>query len=56
MSVRFRLLTEADVKSVLMVDSLIETMASVLQQFSAGRAVQPYRRATERGIGTELVL
>jgi ornithine cyclodeaminase/alanine dehydrogenase-like protein (mu-crystallin family) len=43
MSVRFRLLTEADVKAVLTMDDLIETMASALQRFSTGRVVQPVR-------------
>src|SRR5881275_802618 len=43
MSVRFRLLTEADVRSVLTMDDLIETMASALKRFSAGRVVQPVR-------------
>src|SRR2546422_5721203 len=43
MSVRFRLLTEADVKSVLTMDDLIETMASALRRFSTGRVVQPVR-------------
>src|SRR5438552_14032425 len=43
MSVRFRLLTESDVKSVLTIDDLIETMASALQRFSTGRVVQPVR-------------
>jgi ornithine cyclodeaminase len=43
MSVRFRLLTEADVKSVLSMDDLIETMTSALRRFSAGRVVQPVR-------------
>src|SRR5436190_2391013 len=43
MSVRFRLLTEADVKSVLTMDDLIETMASALKRFSTGRVVQPVR-------------
>src|SRR6267143_2042950 len=43
MSVRFRLLTEADVKSVLTMDDLIETMASALKRFSSGRVVQPVR-------------
>src|SRR5438105_3261928 len=41
--VRFRLLTEADVRSVLTMDDLIETMASALKRFSAGRVVQPVR-------------
>ena len=36
MSVTFRLLTEADVKAVLSMDDLIETMASALQRFSSG--------------------
>jgi ornithine cyclodeaminase/alanine dehydrogenase-like protein (mu-crystallin family) len=43
MSVRFRLLTEADVKAVLTMDDLIETMASALKRFSSGRVVQPVR-------------
>jgi len=41
--VNFRLLTEADVKAVLTMDDLIETMASALGRFSAGRVVQPVR-------------
>src|SRR5580765_5611035 len=43
MSIRFRLLTEADVKSVLTMDDLIETMTSALHRFSTGRVVQPVR-------------
>src|SRR5437773_4978471 len=43
MSVRFRLLTESDVKAVLTMDDLIETMASALKRFSTGRVVQPVR-------------
>lgn len=43
MSLRFRLLTEADVKAVLTMDDLIETMASALQRFSTGRVEQPVR-------------
>lgn len=43
MSTRFRLLTEADVRSVLTIDDLIETMASALQRFSTGRVAQPVR-------------
>ena len=39
MGIRFRLLTEADVKAVLTMDDLIETMASALQRFSTGRVV-----------------
>ena len=40
---RFRLLTEADVKQVLTLDDLIETMASALQRFSTGCVTQPVR-------------
>lgn len=43
MSIRFRLLTEADVKAVLSMDDLIETMASALLRFSTGRVTQPVR-------------
>src|SRR4051812_47550952 len=43
MSNRFRLLTEADVKSVLTMDDLIETMTSALRRFSTGHVVQPVR-------------
>jgi alanine dehydrogenase len=43
MAIPFRLLTEADVKAVLSMDDLIETMASALQQFSTGGVVQPVR-------------
>lgn len=43
MSIRFRLLTETDVKAVLSMDDLIETMASALERFSNGRVVQPVR-------------
>ncbi len=43
MAVHFRLLTETDVKAVLSMDDLIETMASALQRFSAGRVTQPVR-------------
>ena len=43
MSIRFRLLTEADVRAVLTMDELIATMASALERFSAGRVVQPVR-------------
>jgi ornithine cyclodeaminase/alanine dehydrogenase-like protein (mu-crystallin family) len=42
-SIRFRLLTEPDVKAVLSMDDLIGTMASALQRFSTGRVVQPVR-------------
>ncbi len=41
--VRFRLLTESDIKSVLSMDDLIETMSSALQRFSTGRVDQPIR-------------
>jgi len=40
---RFRLLTERDVKQVLTMDDLIETMASALKQFSAVHVTQPVR-------------
>ena len=43
MSITFRLLTESDVKAVLTMDDLIETMASALKRFSTGRVVQPVR-------------
>src|SRR5215204_1848818 len=43
MSIPFRLLTEADVKSVLTMEDLIETMTSALRRFSTGRVVQPVR-------------
>ena len=43
MPVTFRLLTEADVKSVLSMDDLIETMGSALQRFSSGQVTQPVR-------------
>jgi ornithine cyclodeaminase/alanine dehydrogenase-like protein (mu-crystallin family) len=42
-SIRFRLLTESDVKAVLTMDDLIATMTSALQRFSTGRVVQPVR-------------
>jgi ornithine cyclodeaminase len=43
MAVRFRLLSESDVKAVLTLDDLIETMAAALQQFSSGAVTQPVR-------------
>ena len=43
MSVRFRLLTESDVKAVLTMDDLIETMTSALRRFSSAQVVQPVR-------------
>jgi ornithine cyclodeaminase/alanine dehydrogenase-like protein (mu-crystallin family) len=39
----FRLLTETDVRAVLTMEDLIETMASALRRFSTGRVVQPVR-------------
>jgi alanine dehydrogenase len=43
MSIRFRLLTESDVRAVLTMADLIETMASALRRFSTGRVEQPVR-------------
>src|SRR5262245_31345452 len=43
MPVRFRLLTEADVRSVLTMEDLIDTMRSALERFSSGRVAQPVR-------------
>lgn len=43
MPVRFRLLTEADVKSVLTMDDLIEAMTAALKAFSSKQVVQPVR-------------
>ena len=43
MSIRFRLLTEADIKAVLTMDDLIETMGSALESFSTGSVAQPVR-------------
>jgi|SRR5579884_2292748 len=43
MSIRFRLLTEDDVRSVLSMDDLIETMDDALRRFSAGQVEQPVR-------------
>lgn len=43
MSIPFRLLTEHDVKSVLSMDDLIDTMESALRSFSTGGVVQPVR-------------
>src|SRR5581483_11493635 len=43
MPIQFRLLTEADVKSVLTMDDLIETMSTALQRFSSGQVEQPVR-------------
>ncbi len=43
MSIRFRLLTEADVKSVLTMDDLIDMMSSAVRRFSTGQVEQPVR-------------
>jgi alanine dehydrogenase len=43
MSVRFRLLTEADVRSVLSMEDLIDEMTSALERFSSGHVTQPVR-------------
>lgn len=43
MPVRFRILTEADVKAVLTMDDLIESMAEALKNFSARAVEQPVR-------------
>ncbi|HEY7287310.1 MAG TPA: hypothetical protein VH497_17795, partial [Vicinamibacterales bacterium] len=43
MSIRFRLLTESDVRSVLSMADLIDVMESALARFSTGRVEQPVR-------------
>jgi ornithine cyclodeaminase/alanine dehydrogenase-like protein (mu-crystallin family) len=43
MPIPFRLLNEADVKAVLSMSDLIDTMTSALRQFSSGGVVQPVR-------------
>ena len=43
MSITFRLLTEADVRSVLTMDDLIDTMTSALKRFATGQVEQPVR-------------
>jgi ornithine cyclodeaminase/alanine dehydrogenase-like protein (mu-crystallin family) len=43
MSIHFRLLTEADVKAVLTMDDLVETMTSALKSFSMKQVEQPAR-------------
>jgi alanine dehydrogenase len=43
MTIRFRLLTEEDVKRLLSMDDLIDAMAGALQAFSTGGVVQPVR-------------
>jgi alanine dehydrogenase len=49
MAVRFRLLSESDVKAVLTLDDLIETMAAALKQFSNGVVTQPVRTVISVG-------
>jgi alanine dehydrogenase len=51
MPIPFRLLTEADVRAVLSMGDLIETMASALRQFSTGGVVQPVRSVIPVGDG-----
>ena len=43
MPLRFRLLTEADVRSVVTMDDLIAAMTSALERFSSGHVTQPVR-------------
>jgi len=43
MSISFRLLTETDVKAVLTMDDLVETMSAALQSYSGGGVTQPVR-------------
>lgn len=43
MSLRFRLLTEEDVRAVLDLDELVESMSKALGQFSSGAVEQPVR-------------
>src|SRR5215831_11113062 len=43
MPIRFRLLTEDDVRSVLTMDDLIDTMSDALKRFSTGQVEQPVR-------------
>jgi len=49
MPVTFRLLTEDDVKSVLSMDDLIDTMAAALRRFSNGGVTQPVRTVIPMG-------
>ena len=49
MAVRFRLLSESDVKAVLTLDDLIETMAAALKRFSKGEVTQPIRTVISVG-------
>ncbi|HUC75254.1 MAG TPA: ornithine cyclodeaminase family protein [Vicinamibacterales bacterium] len=46
---RFWLLNETDVKAVVTMNDLIETMAAALESFSAGRVVQPVRTVVTIG-------
>ena len=49
MSVRFRLLTEADIKAVLTMEDLVDEMAAALQRFSARQVEQPVRTVIMAG-------
>jgi ornithine cyclodeaminase len=49
MSIRFRLLTESDVRSVLTMRDLIDTMESALARFSTGKVEQPIRTVVTIG-------
>ena len=49
MSVRFRLLTEADVKAVLTMEDLVEAMQSALRRFSERQVEQPVRTVIMAG-------
>ncbi len=49
MAVCFRLLSESDVKAVLTIDDLIETMAAALKRFSKGEVTQPVRTVISVG-------
>ena len=49
MSIRFRLLTESDVRSVLSMADLIDVMESALARFSTGRVEQPVRTMVSFG-------
>jgi ornithine cyclodeaminase len=49
MSIRFRLLTESDVKAVLTMGDLVDTMAAALRSFSTGAVEQPVRTVVSVG-------
>src|ERR1043165_5027767 len=49
MSVRFRLLTESDVKAVLTMGDLVDAMAAALRRFSTGAVEQPVRTVISVG-------